>query len=313
MPSHEIKLNTGATIPQIGLGTWRSTDDEEAYNAVVSAVKDAGYLHIDTAAIYGNEVAVGKGIKKAIEFLGGRDKIFVTTKLWGTQQREPKKALQQSLERLGLDYVDLYLIHWPVALKTRNCPNGDLMSIPTNPENPGVRDVDLEGWDFTKTWALMQELPATGMTKAIGVSNFSVNNLKTLYKSPDFKIPPAVNQVECHPLLPQFELLDFCRENNIVLEAYSPLGSAGSPLLKEEVIIELGKKYNVEPAQVCISWGVNRGYVVLPKSVHAERIKSNKVIVEMSKEDIAKIDNIHKTQGIQRFVNPPFEPFPIFE
>ncbi|KAH3900245.1 probable Putative reductase 1 [Saccharomycodes ludwigii] len=304
-----IKLNTGAEIHAVGLGTWRSTE-QEAYNAVLSALK-AGYRHIDCAAIYGNEAPVGKAVRDSGV---PRNEIFFTTKLWCTQQRTPEKALRESLERLGFDYVDLYLMHWPVALKTSNIPKGSsVLCMPKNPDNPDARDVDLNDWDFRKTWELMQKLPETGLTKAIGVSNFSIKNLEALFASPSFKIVPACNQVELHPLLPQNELIEFCEKKGIVIEAYSPLGSIGSPVLKDKTIIDLAHKYNVEPAQICISWGFSRGYVVLPKSIHEKRIISNTKIVKLEKEDLDKIAQLPKIVGERRYVQPNFVPFPTFE
>lgn len=304
--SATVKLNTGAIIPQLGLGTWRSSD-EEAYNSVLSAIK-LGYRHIDSAAIYGNEEPVGKAIRDSGV---PRNELFVTTKLWGTQQRNPEKALDASLKRLGLDYVDLYLIHWPIAFKTDNIKDDDYLTVPTGKD--GKADVDVKDWNFVKTWELVQELPATGKAKAVGVSNFSVNNLKELLASPGNKLVPACNQVELHPLLPQDELIEFSKSKGIVIEAYSPLGSNGSPLLKEPVIIEVAKKYGVEPAQVLINWGIQRGYVILPKSVNPKRVESNFKVFDLSKEDVDRIHKISKEQGVKRFVHPDWPSFPIFE
>ncbi|SCU77875.1 LAME_0A02520g1_1 [Lachancea meyersii CBS 8951] len=295
------KLNTGATIPQLGFGTWRSTE-EDGYNAVLAALKD-GYRHIDSAAVYGNEAAVGRAIRDSKV---PREELFVTTKLWNTQHREPAKALDQSLARLGLDYVDLYLIHWPLPLKTERIKDDNLFSIPT--KDDGKPDVDSE-WDYIKTWHLMQELPASGKTKAVGVSNCSVAQLQSLINHKDNKIVPACNQVEVHPLLPQNEMYDFCKENNIVMEAYSPLGSQGSPVADEPAIKEIAKKYNVDAAQVLISWGVERGYVILPKSVTPSRIKSNFQTVKLSADDVAAINKIHKEKGETRINDPEWFQF----
>lgn len=208
-----LKLNTGANIPEISLGTWRSLGATDGYDSVIAALK-AGYRHIDTAAIYGNEDQVGKAIRDS-----GipREEIFVTSKLWNTQQHNPAGALKDTLSRLGLDYLDLYLMHWPVTFNTRNVKGTDFMVIPKN-EN-GKPDIEMDTWNFVKTWELMQELPATGMTKAVGVSNFSINNLKELLTSPGNKLTPAANQIEIHPLLPEHDLIKFCREKGIMIEA----------------------------------------------------------------------------------------------
>ncbi|KAG0673657.1 NADPH-dependent aldo-keto reductase [Kluyveromyces marxianus] len=301
-----LKLNTGASIPQIGLGTWQSPD-QEAYNAVVTALKN-GYRHIDTAAIYGNEEAVGRGIRDSGV---PRKEIFVTTKLWGTQQRNPEAALDDSLKRLGLDYVDLYLIHWPVALKTDSIKDGNVFTFPRTAD--GKIDVDIEDWDFTKTWEKMQHLPKTGKTKAIGVSNFSIKNIEALFKANPNTIVPAANQVETHPQLDQQELLDYCKSKGILLEAYSPLGSSNSLLLTDPTIKKIAEKHNVEPANILINWGLSRGYVVLPKSVNPERVKNNKKIIDLPAEDIETINSLATKIGSKRYVSPDFTPFKIFE
>ncbi|EJS41723.1 gcy1p [Saccharomyces arboricola H-6] len=301
-----LSLNTGAQIPQVGLGTWQSKDND-AYRAVMAALKD-GYRHIDTAAIYQNEDQVGQAIKDSGV---PRAEIFVTTKLWCTQHHEPAKALDQSLNRLGLNYVDLYLMHWPVSLDANSIRDGNILSVPTKED--GSRAVDITNWSFIKTWELMQELPKTGKTKAVGVSNFSINNLKDLLASQGNKLTPAANQVEIHPLLPQNELIEFCKSKKIIIEAYSPLGSTNAPLLREPVILEIAKKNNVQPGQVVISWHAQRGYVVLPKSVNPDRIKTNRNVFTLSDEDFEAINNIAKEEGEKRVVHPNWSPFEIFK
>ncbi|SCU93277.1 LAMI_0E13806g1_1 [Lachancea mirantina] len=300
------KLNTGATIPAVGLGTWRSTEDE-GYDSTLAALK-AGYRHIDDAAIYLNEAAVGRAIRDSGV---PRAEIFVTTKLWGTQHRNPQEALDESLKRLGLDYVDLYLMHWPVAFKTDHVKDGNYLTIPKNEK--GEPDTDVKDWSFIKSWELMQELPKSGKTKAIGVSNFSVKNLEDLLKASTTKIVPAVNQVETHPLLPQDELLAYGKEKGILLEAYSPFGSQGSPLLLEAVVKEIAEKNNVDPGQLLVSWGVQRGYVILPKSKNPSRIASNFHVIDLSDEDMKALHNISKEKGEKRFNTMEFPGFKIFE
>ena len=303
--TNTIKLNSGALIPQIGLGTWKSNGEKDAYNAVLAALK-AGYRHIDTAAIYLNEGQVGKAIRDS-----GipREEIFVTTKLWSTQHQEPEKALNESLQRLGLDYVDLYLMHWPVRLGQSTIKDGNLLCFPKLPN--GKRDIIVDSWNFIKTWELMQLLPRE-KARNIGVSNFSINNLKQLMASPNFKVIPAVNQVEVHPRLPQHELIQWCREKGIQVEAYSPLGSADAPILSEPLIINIAKRLNVTPAQVVISWHVQRGYVVLPKSVHADRIESNLQTFVLPEKDFNDISNLSKEKGELRVCNPDWSPYVCF-
>lgn len=298
-----LKLNTGAEIPQIGLGTWRSTS-EEAYNAVKTAIAK-GYKHIDTAAMYKNEAEVGRAIKDS-----GipREELFVTTKLWGTSHRTPQTALDTSLAKLGLDYVDLYLMHWPVPLVAEN--ESELLEIPTNPD--GSRRIDND-WDFIKTWELMQKILATGKAKAIGVSNFSVNNLKTLLLANSTTVVPAANQVEIHPLLPQNDILEYCNKNGIVVEAYSPLGTVDSPYFKDETLSALATKNGVSVASLLINWALKRGYVVLPKSSNPKRIEDNLKEIDLSEEDFAKITGLIDQFGERRFVQPNWGSFPIFE
>ncbi|QLL33678.1 hypothetical protein HG536_0E05900 [Torulaspora globosa] len=301
-----LQLNTGALLPAIGLGTWKS-GEEDTYNAVKSAIA-AGYRHIDTAAIYGNESAVGRAIRDSGV---PREDLWITTKLFSTQHRNPKEGLEGSLERLGLDYVDLYLMHWPVALKADKLATGHWFSIPLLPD--GRRDIDVEDWDFVKTWRLMQELPKSGKCRNIGVSNFSINNLKKLSDSEDKLVVPAVNQIEIHPQLPQTELIDFCKARGIVIEAYSPLGSSDSAMLTHPVLVDLAKKYDAQPANVLINWGLSRGYCVLPKSINAERIKSNFRQITVSDEDIELVTHLIDEVGAKRYVQPDWRPWPIFE
>lgn len=302
----KITLNTGAKIPQLGLGTWRSTDTE-AYDAVLNALK-LGYRHIDSAAIYGNERPVGKAIRDS-----GipRDEIFVTTKLWGTQHRHPDVALNQSLERLGLDYVYLYLIHWPVAFNDEGLETEEqLLSIPENAD--GSRKLDFTNWNFIKTWELVQKLPKS-KAKAVGVSNFSVKNLIDLLSAPTTTTVPAVNQIETHPLLPQNELIEFGKLNGILIEAYSPLGSQNSPLFANETLKSIAEFYGVSVAQVLINWGLKRGYIVLPKSVHIERVEANLKVFDLKDEDFNKVTDLIKVEGEHRFITPNWKPFPTFE
>ncbi|CCE63269.1 hypothetical protein TPHA_0E01760 [Tetrapisispora phaffii CBS 4417] len=298
----KVTLNDGNQLPYVGLGTWQSKEND-AYKAVVAALK-AGYRHIDTAAIYGNEEEVGRAIKDSGV---RRSEIFVTTKLWGTQHRHPDDALNQSLERLGLDYVDLYLMHWPVPINDAQCKkDNNYLQIPMNED--GTRDLDLASWDFIKTWELMQALPKSKV-KSIGVSNFSINNIKDLLASPGNKEVPVVNQVELHPLLPQFELVEFCKSKNIVVEAYSPLGSTGAPILELGTINEVSKKLAIPPANVVFSWLIQRKIVVLPKSVTESRIISNLQTMELPAEEFSKLNNISSEVGEKRSVKPNWTPF----
>ena len=213
--------------------------------AVEHALK-TGYRHIDGALCYGNEKEVGAGLKAGFDSGIKREDVFVTTKLWSTHHRDVEKAIDTSLADLGLDYVDLYLIHWPVAMNQ----NGNHPLFPKLPD--GSRDIDHDR-KHTDTWKDMEKLLETGKTKAVGVCNYSAKYLQELLDIATTK--PTVNQIENHPLLPQEEILELAKANGILVTAYSPLGSADSPLLKDEDVVRIAEKHSVEPANVLIGYG----------------------------------------------------------
>ncbi|KAG2219461.1 hypothetical protein INT45_008109 [Circinella minor] len=283
-----FKLNTGALIPAVGLGTWQSKP-EEVYQAVLTAIK-AGYRHIDTAFVYRNEAAVGKAIKDS-----GipRKELFVTTKLWNNSHspESVKAALDQSLANLQLEYLDLYLMHWPIAFQTSS-------RIFPRDEN---KKILIGSTDFTETYAAMEKLLGPRV-RAIGVSNFTVANLEKLMKSAT--ITPAAVQVEIHPYFPQTELLEFCEKHNIHVTAYSPLGSTSSPVMQEKIVIDMAEKYKVSPAQVLLAWGVQRNTSVIPKSVTPSRIISNFQDVVLTKEDIELLNDLSKSDYAGRLLDP---------
>jgi 2,5-diketo-D-gluconate reductase A len=236
-----LALNTGAGIPQLGYGVFQ-VDPDETVAPVLTAL-EAGYRSIDTAAAYRNEEGVGQAIREAGV---SRDELFVTTKLWNSDQGfDPAlKAFDQSLERLGLDHVDLYLIHWPM-------PNVDR---------------------FMDSWRALEQIHADGRAKAIGVSNFRVADLQRVLDEGD--VVPAVNQIELHPLLQQAELRAFHEQHGILTEAWSPIGQGGD-LLDDPTIGAIAEAHGRTPAQVVLRWHIQLGNVVIPKSVTPERIRSN--------------------------------------
>lgn len=258
-----LKLSNGNEIPLVGFGTYKIKDPNEAYNSVKMAL-EAGYTHIDTAAYYENEAMVGKAIRES-----GipREELFVTSKLWKTELGYEKAmaGFERTMKEIGLDYLDLYLIHWPAS--------------PTHEEN--WEEINLE------TWRAFIDIYKSGKVKAIGVSNFLPHHLKALMGT---EIVPMVNQIEIQPGFMQKETVDYCRENGIIVEAWSPLGRGR--VLDNPLLMELAAKYGKTVAQISLRWEVQNGIVTLPKSTHEERIKSNFDIFnfELSSEDMAKID-----------------------
>ncbi|KAL6243248.1 H/ACA snoRNP pseudouridylase subunit [Rhinocladiella similis] len=290
-----LKLNTGATIPALGLGTWQSPEGQ-VRAAVAHAIK-SGYRHIDCAYVYGNEKEVGEGIKEGLAAAGiSRKDLFITTKLWCTYHTRVEQNLDISLGLLGLDYVDLYLMHWPVAMN----PTGNHEKFPKLPD--GSRDL-IRSRSHVDTYKDMEKLLNTGKVKAIGVCNYSKRFLEELL--PKVDIVPAANQIENHPLLPQQEIVDYCQQKGIHVTAYSPLGSTGSPLMKDPHVVKLAEQKGTTPGCILLSYHIARGSSVLAKSVTPSRIDENKHIVDLSSSDLASLAEISQ-KGVTRFVYPEF-------
>lgn len=243
-------LNSGQKMPAVGYGTWQAAPGVVA-EGVYHALK-SGYRLLDCAYCYGNEAEVGQGLARAIsEGVVKRADVFVVTKVWATYNTRVQLGLDKSLKNLGLDYVDLFLVHWPLLMN----PEGNDDKFPKLPD--GSRDIIREGYHHTDTWRQMEALvdPAQGAGKqarAIGVCNYSRRYLEELLKTA--KVVPAVNQIENHPALPQNDIVGLAKEKGIHIMAYSPLGSTGGPLFKEEVVTKIAQKHGVEPATVLLSW-----------------------------------------------------------
>jgi diketogulonate reductase-like aldo/keto reductase len=263
----ELMLNNRLAIPQVGLGVFQTREGAEVERAVATAL-DVGYRLIDTAAIYGNEVGVGKAIKAS-----GlpREEVFITTKLWNANHAygDALRAFDESVRKLDCEYIDLYLIHWPLPMEGK----------------------------FTEAWRALEELYERKRVRAIGVSNFKPAHLDTLLKTA--KIVPAVNQVELHPLFQQRETRAYCAEHGIAVESYSPLMQGGEAL-EHPVIASLARKHGKTPAQVILRWHVQSGLIVIPKSVKPERIRENFDLFsfELSDDDMAAIAGMDKGKRI---------------
>lgn len=255
-----VKLNNGLSIPGFGLGVWKVKDGEEVIHSVLSALK-AGYKMIDTAAIYRNEAGVGEALRQSGL---SRDDVFVTTKVWNADQGYDSTlaAFETSMKKLGIETVDLYLIHWPTAGK------------------------------YKETWKAMEKLYRDGRARAIGVCNFHEHHLEDLLQ--DAEIIPAVNQIELHPLLSQVPLRNYCYKKGIAVEAYSPLGSGG--LIDHPTLKAIGEKYGKTAAQVMLRWDVQNDIITIPRSTKEAHIISNAEIFdfELSPEDIDKIDELNE-------------------
>ncbi len=256
-----VTLNDGSLIPQLGFGVWQ-VSTEDIIPAVGTAL-EVGYRHIDTAAIYGNEEGVGKAIADS-----GipREELYVTTKLWNSHHSHDAAiaAVQESLAKLGLDYVDLYLIHWPTPAKD----------------------------NYVEAWLALEEIQSKGWARSIGVSNFLEGHLRRMVA--EGSVVPAVNQIELHPTLTQTDLVKVNDELGIKTEAYSPLGLSED--LNNDTIVGLAKSYQRTPAQVIIRWHLQKGYIVFPKSVTPSRIKENFDVFdfELTGDDIASIDALDR-------------------
>ncbi|WP_227394620.1 aldo/keto reductase [Jeotgalibacillus aurantiacus] len=258
-----VTLNNGLKMPQIGLGVWQVEDHQTGVDSVKKAI-ETGYRSIDTAMIYKNEEAVGEGIRAAGV---PREDLFITTKVWNADQGYDStiEAFNTSLEKLGLDYVDLYLVHWPMPEKDR----------------------------YVDTYKAMEKLYEEGKVKAIGVCNFEIEHLQRLMD--ECTVKPVLNQVECHPYLAQNELKEFCAKHDIFVEAWSPLMQGGA-VLEDDIIRNIAEKYGKSPAQVVIRWHLQSNSIVIPKSVTPSRIESNFDVFdfELTEDEMKSINDLDR-------------------
>jgi 2,5-diketo-D-gluconate reductase A len=268
MPQLHVTLNNGVTMPQLGLGVWQAKDGAEVETAVTAAI-NAGYRLIDTAAVYGNEEGVGRAIAQSTV---PRKDLFITTKLWNADQgyEQTLEAFDKSLARLGLDYIDLYLIHWPVPAKDK----------------------------YLETWRAFEKLYSDGRVKSIGVSNFTPTYLERLLS--ESTVVPAVNQVELHPRFSQAATREFCLAHGIAVESYSPLGGSTSNLVTDPTLLDIGAHYNKTAAQVIIRWHLQHDLIVIPKSVRPGRIQENFDVFDfvLSGEDMKMIDKLNTDERV---------------
>ncbi|XP_048828322.1 aldo-keto reductase family 1 member B7 [Brienomyrus brachyistius] len=315
-PRRTLQLNDGAHMPLLGLGTWK-TCSSEMFQAAVEAAIAAGYRHLDTAYSYRNEVEVGRALRAKMEQgIIRREDVFIVSKLWSTYHapRDVPLCLSKSLSDLQLEYLDLYLIHFPVSLQRIDDElfpekDGKLLSTDT---------------DYVDVWKEMEALQASGKVKSIGVSNFNISQLERLLSVA--KVPPAVNQVELHPYLVQSELIQFCKSRNIALTAYSPFGSPGRPkelhrgdsdpekLLEDPVVRGVAVKHRRTPAQVLLRYHVQQDIAVIPKSVKPNHILENTKIFDFSlaEEEMMALRSLNrgwKACDISALRSHPFYPF----
>ncbi|MEP4892355.1 MAG: aldo/keto reductase [Aliiglaciecola sp.] len=263
--TNSIKMLDGNSIPKLGLGVWQASN-EQVVEAISTAL-DAGYRLIDTASVYANESGVGEALRVNKV---AREDIFVTSKLWNSDQNNVQQALEDSLSRLQLDYLDCYLIHWPV---------------------PSLGQ-------YSKAWEELIKAQQNGLVKSIGVSNFLPEHIETLIQQTG--VTPVINQIEKHPLFQQKTLSDWCAKHNILVQAWSPLAQGGQGIFEQQQVTSIANKYQKSPAQVVLRWHLQRNTLVIPKSITASRIIENIQVFdfELTAAELKTIDDLNKDQRL---------------
>ncbi|KAI4356086.1 hypothetical protein L6164_000134 [Bauhinia variegata] len=294
-----FKLSTGHSIPAVGLGTWKL--GSQAYDSVLAAILEAGYRHIDTAWEYGVQKEVGRALKAAMHAGLERKDLFVTSKLWCTEltPERVRAALIDTLEELQLDYLDIYLIHWPFRLRDGA----------SKPPKPG----DVLDWDMEGVWKEMEKLVVDNLVRDIGISNFTVKKLDKLLGFAQIK--PSVCQMEMHPGWRNDKIMEACKKNGIHVTAYSPLGSAGSGIIDDERVGRIGRKLNKTAAQILVKWALQRGTSAIPRSRNLSRIKQNINVFgwEIPEDDFRALSSLGYQKQVldveDLFVNKEAGPF----
>ncbi|XP_070210488.1 aldo-keto reductase family 1 member B7-like [Littorina saxatilis] len=311
MACSTVKLSSGCSMPIVGLGTYDDLKDDRNADAVAAGI-DAGYRHIDTAWVYQCEAAVGKGIKRKIDDgTVRREDLFVVSKLWNSCHTRVEEAIRESLDDLGLDYLDLYLVHWPLAFKEQGKPDDpDALLAKTEPIDH----------DYLDTWSAMAKLVDQGLVRSIGVSNFNQEQLSRLLNQPDLRHRPACNQIESHPYFTNHELVEFCKSVGVVPIAFAPLGRGGvdysgqeiGNVLEEPLVKNLATKYKKNPGQIVLRWATQRGLAVVPKSSNPARIKGNIQLFdfEMTPKEVAAISSLNRNYRVCAF--PEWKELPNF-
>ncbi|KAF9689524.1 hypothetical protein SADUNF_Sadunf01G0100900 [Salix dunnii] len=308
MRNNEVRLNCGINMPILGLGTYSYLNDRHTTELAIHMALKIGYKHFDTARIYGSEPAVGHALTKAIlDQTVDREEVFVTSKLWGSDHHDPVSALKQTLKNMGMEYLDMYLVHWPVKLKPYS-----YSAVP--PED------DFVPLDLESTWAGMEKCLDLGLCRCIGVSNFSTRKIQSLL---DFaSVPPAVNQVEMHPMWRQRKLREFCEDCKIHVSAYSPLGGPGNAwgttaVVENPIVQSISRKHRTTPAQVALQWGLSKGSSMIVKSFNQKRLRENMeaLNVKLDDQDLTDIEKMEewKIMRGEFLVNDSTSPYKTIE